>query len=84
VKPAQIALRPTGGRRASRLMLAQLRNALIIVGLCALSTLLICAAVIYLALHEVWPAIAPIHMHERLRVLHRFSLLTAREIRSWR
>jgi CHASE2 domain-containing sensor protein len=84
MKPAQIGFWSAGGKRASRTTVVKLRDALLIVGLCAISTVLICAAVIYLALHKVWPPIAPIHVQERLRVLHRFSLLAAREIRSWR
>lgn len=62
----------------------QLRDVLIVACLCVIAAFLICAATIYLAVNRVWPALAPVHGHERLRVWSRFSLLAAREIRSWR
>jgi hypothetical protein len=84
MKTAQIALRLAGARRASQSISLQLRDVTVIAGLLVISAFLLCAAAIYLALHEILPAIAPIYIQERLRVLHRFSLLAARQIRSWR
>jgi hypothetical protein len=62
----------------------QMRDALMIVGLCVVALLLLCAATAYLAVNKVLPALAPVRFWERMRVWSRFSLLAAQEVRSWR
>lgn len=81
---AHVTLRLLDRGRKAKSGVIQLRDALIVACLCVIAAVLFAAATAYLALNKIWPALAPIHVHERLRVWSRFSQLAIQEIRSWR
>ncbi|MCJ2022535.1 MULTISPECIES: hypothetical protein [unclassified Methylobacterium] len=81
---AHVTLQIKGRGRKAKSGVIHLRDALIVACLCVIAAVLIAAATAYLALNKIWPALAPVRVHERLRVWSRFSLLTIQEIRSWR
>jgi hypothetical protein len=82
-KTAHINVRLQGRGRKARPGVIQLRDAVIVAGLCVIAALLVGIAAVYLAVNRVWPVLAPVHGHERLHVWSRFSLLAAQEVRSW-
>ena len=83
-KTAHVNVRLQSGERKARPGVILLRDAVIVGGLCVIGAFLVGIATIYLALNRIWPALVPVHGHERLRVWSRFSLLAAQEVRSWR
>jgi hypothetical protein len=61
---------------------AQLAGALIIAVLCFVAGVLLCATMIFLALHTIVPTLAPVNSSERVGVWYRFSRLAIQEVRS--
>lgn len=82
-KTAHINVRLLSRGRKARPGVIQLRDAAIVAGLCVIAAFLVGVATVYLAVNRVWPALAPVYGHERLRVWSRFSFLAAQEVRSW-
>lgn len=75
---AQIAPSLSVAGQTIRLPAIHISNAPIVSALCGVATVLLCATLLYIALHGFWPAVALIHIQERLRGWHRDSLYSGR------